>query len=90
MSKIIRENYLYFIGSVSFIYNGKRNNKNKILIIDSTAEVFKEIGMNEVLEWYKVIFSLIRNYLCYDRLKKLRQKFFMKILVFILFLFFKI
>ena len=90
MGRLIREKYFSFIDSLPIVYNGKRNNKNKILIIDSTAEVFKEIGMNEVLEWYKVIFSLIRNYLCYDRLKKLRQKFFMKIFLFILFLFFKI
>ena len=90
MGRLIREKYFSFIGSLSIVYNGKRNNKNKILIIDSTAELFKEISMNEVLEWYKLIFSLIRNYLCYDRLKKLRQKFFMRILVFILFLFFKI
>ena len=34
MGRLIREKYFSFIGSLSIVYNGKRNNKNKVLIIN--------------------------------------------------------
>ena len=91
MSGLIIGNYLSFIGSILFVYTGTLNNKNKILIIDSTAEVFQAIG-RIFLEGYtgaiSKFFSLVRNYLCYKGKLKAKQKFFMSVLLFILFLFF--
>lgn len=88
MSRLIIGNYLSFIGSMLFVYTGTLNNKNKILITDSTAEIFQLIG-RIVLGGYtgaiSKFFSLIRNYLCYKDKLKTKKKFFMSVLFIILF-----
>lgn len=91
MSRLIIGNYLSFIGSILLVYNGTLSNKNKILIIDSTAAIFQAIG-RIILEGYtgaiSKFFSLIRNYLCYKGKLKTKEKLFINALMFISFLFF--